>query len=69
MLGYPIRCEFFYKLKLDFPIRRRLTRAGADGTLRRPMLCQAVSVATTSAAVPAPAVCGLGIELILILPF
>jgi hypothetical protein len=32
------------------------------------MLCQAVSVATTSA-VPAPAVCGLGIELILILPF
>jgi hypothetical protein len=30
------------------------------------MLCQAVS-ATTSA-VPAPVVCGLGIELILILP-
>jgi hypothetical protein len=32
------------------------------------MLCQVVSVAD-HAAVPAPAVCGLGIELILILPF
>jgi len=31
------------------------------------MLCQAVPVATV--AVPAPAVCGLGIELIVILPF
>jgi hypothetical protein len=31
------------------------------------MLCQAVSV--VSHAVPSPAVCGLGIELILILPF
>jgi len=30
------------------------------------MLCQAV--AATANAVPAPAVCGLGIELILILP-
>jgi hypothetical protein len=31
------------------------------------MLCQVVPVATGDA-VPAPAVCGLGIELILILP-
>ncbi len=44
-----------------------LTGSRTPGTLPAPMLCQAVPVATHSA-VPAPVVCGLGIELILILP-
>jgi hypothetical protein len=44
-----------------------LTGFHTPGTLPAPMLCQAVPVATLSA-VPAPVVCGLGIELILILP-
>jgi len=51
----------------NWPPFRALTGSHTLGTLRAPMLCQAVSVATVSA-VPAPAVCGLGIELILILP-
>jgi len=54
------------KIVSNWTLFQVLTGFHAPGTLPAPMLCQAVSVA--SVAVPAPVVCGLGIELILILP-
>lgn len=72
-MGYPFRREFRLQIVTSFAISwgaegvaEGLTGLSYGGTLPAPMLCQAVSVVTD--AVPAPAVCGLGIELILILP-
>ena len=59
IVSAPIRYKFIPKLTVYFSIRRGLTASGRNGTLRAPMFCQAVPVASHAAM---PAVRGLGIE-------